>query len=165
MDVGEFDYEYDLFAWTQRQAAALRLAVTTGETDRIDWLNIAEEIESLGGRQRSEAHDRLYGVTACLLKLLYCPHLKERNHRLWRVIIRQQRNHLEYIFDDSPSLRAKAEDIFVKVYPDARKMAAAEADVPLKTFPKQPPFTLEQALDPRYPSELFPPEDDEDPES
>lgn len=40
-----------------------------------------------------------------------------------------------------------------------------EARVPVKTFPKQPPFTFEQALDPRYPNELFPPEDDEDPES
>lgn len=162
MDVGEFDYEYDLFAWTQRQAAALRLAITTGETDRIDWLNIAEEIESLGGRQRSEVHDRLYGLIACMLKFLCCPQLRERNRRLWIVIIHQQRNHLGYVFDDSPSLRATAEDIFIKVYPDARKMAALEADVPLKTFPKEPPFTLEQTLDPRYPHDLFPAEEDDD---
>lgn len=43
---------------------------------------------------------------------------------------------------------------------EKREAAADEAAVSLKTFPKTPPFTLEQALDPRYPNELFPPEDD-----
>jgi hypothetical protein len=43
-------YEDDLFAWTQEQAALLRAHAV----DAIDWENLAEEIESIGGRDRRE---------------------------------------------------------------------------------------------------------------
>ena len=47
-------YEDDLFAWTQEQAALLRAHAVDG----LDWENLAEEIESMGGRDRRELEER-----------------------------------------------------------------------------------------------------------
>jgi hypothetical protein len=42
------DYEADFFAWTQDQAQLLRARGRLG----LDWDNLAEEIESMGRRDR-----------------------------------------------------------------------------------------------------------------
>ena len=58
----------------------------------------------------------------------------------------------------SPSLRPVAREEFGTIYADCRETAALEAEVDLARFPTDPPFTLDQALDPAYPADLFPPE-------
>lgn len=37
-------YEKDFYAWTQEQAHLLR----TGQLDKLDWQNLAEEIADMG---------------------------------------------------------------------------------------------------------------------
>jgi hypothetical protein len=49
------DYERDFFAWTQEQAQILRAR----ETLELDWDNLAEEIDSMGRRDRRELESRL----------------------------------------------------------------------------------------------------------
>ncbi len=49
------DYDVDFFEWTQAQAAAL----AAGQASKLDWANLAEEIESLGKRDRR-------GLRSCL---------------------------------------------------------------------------------------------------
>jgi hypothetical protein len=46
-------YDEDFVAWAQEQAAALRAAARAGSNLRLDWQNLAEEIEDLG---KSVAH-------------------------------------------------------------------------------------------------------------
>lgn len=158
-------YEGDFYAWTQQQAAALRAEAASGSNAPIDWENVAEEIESMGRSQKNEISSRLRRISEHLLKWLYCPELRENCEDDWRTTIRTQRYDLADELEDSKCLRVFAAEKFLKAYERGRELAASGACVPLKTFPAEPPFTLEQALDPRYPSELFPREDDEDPES
>lgn len=148
-------YEKDFYAWTQRQAAALRAEAASGSNAPVDWENLAEEVECMGRSEKREISSRLRAILIHLMKWLYCPDLRERCENDWRTTIRTQRNDLADELEDSPSLRGYPLDIFAKIYARARDDAASEARVPLKTFPKEPPFTLEQALDPCFPAELF----------
>ena len=162
MDRPTTSYEQDFYAWTQEQAAALRAEAALRSNAPVDWENVAEEIESMGRSERSKIDSRLEVLLVHLLKWLYCPELRERCERGWGNTIREQRYRITKVIRENPSLRAYPEDVFDEIYVAARRFAADEADVPLKTFPKDPPFTLEQALDPRYPNDLFPAEEDDD---
>jgi hypothetical protein len=42
-------------AWTERQSEELRRAAQERANAPLDWINLAEEIESLGKRDRREA--------------------------------------------------------------------------------------------------------------
>jgi hypothetical protein len=47
-------YEHDFVRWTETQAAELRRAAETGTNLPLDWEHLAEEVESLGSRERWE---------------------------------------------------------------------------------------------------------------
>lgn len=155
MDGLTVSYERDFYAWTQEQAAALRAEAASGSNAPIDWENVAEEVESMGRSQKREVSSRLRTILIHLLKWLYCPELREHCENDWRTTIRIQRRDLSEELKDSPSLRSYPYDIFTRIYDNAREDAADGARVPVKTFPKDPPFTLEQVLDPAFPAELF----------
>ncbi|SMH59093.1 DUF29 domain-containing protein [Azospirillum agricola] len=158
MDRASAAYDEDFYAWTQSQAAELRRAGAERNNAPVDWANVAEEIESMGRSQKSEIDSRLSVLLVPLLKWLCCPELRERCERGWRLTIREQRRKLLREMKDSPSLRPFIAEIFDESYQEARLRAAVEADVPDGQFPAEPPFTLDQALDPAYPAALFPPE-------
>jgi hypothetical protein len=140
-------YEVDFFAWTIEQAKLLR----SGEFSRIDAVNIAEEIESLGRRDRRELGNRLENLIAELLKWRCDPGARCGN---WRSEIRQQRFEIEQIIDDSPSLREFAADRLAEAYSDARERVVGELGLLQPGFPAECPYTLDQVL-----SHSFLPED------
>ena len=73
-------YDEDFTIWTERQAALLRRRAA-GELvndAELDWRNIAEEIESLGGNARRELRSRLARLLQHLLKWHYQP-----EHQHW----------------------------------------------------------------------------------
>ncbi|MBP2304156.1 DUF29 family protein [Azospirillum melinis] len=158
MDRSNAAYDEDFYAWTQAQAQELRRAGAERNNAPVDWENVAEEIESMGRSQKSEIDHRLGVLLVHLLKWMFCPDLRERCERGWRLTVREQRKKLIREIKDSPSLRPYIVNVFAEVYSDARLRAAVEADTPDGHFPVELPFTLDQALDPAYPAELFPPE-------
>ncbi|WP_431856376.1 DUF29 domain-containing protein [Azospirillum sp.] len=151
-------YDEDFYAWTQDQAREIRRAGAERNNAPIDWENVAEEIECMGRSEWSEIDNRLTVLVTHLLKWLYCPELLGHCARPWRLTIVEQRRMLKKRLRQSPSLRPVAREEFGTIYADAREMAALEAEVDLARFPADPPFTLDQALDPAYPADLFPPE-------
>ena len=50
----------------------------------------------------------------------------------------------------SPSLLPIARAMFSECHADSCEQAAAESGLSPDTFPPEPPFTLEQVLDPKY---------------
>lgn len=162
MDRPTASYEQDFYAWTQEQAALLRAEAAMRSNAPVDWENVAEEVESMGRSERDKIESRLEVLLVHLLKWLYCPELRERCERGWANTIDEQRYRIDRVIDNNPSLQNYPAKILSKIYPAARRFAAKEAETPLNTFPAEPPFTLEQALDPRYPNDLFPAEEDDD---
>ena len=144
-------YDRDFFAWTQEQARLLR----EGRLSELDLGNLAEEIESMGKQQRREMRNRLALLLMHLLKWKY-----QVSHRTpgWRHTIREQRDEIVQLLKDSPSMKPIMDELFIDAYGKGRGDAADETGLSLKAFPAEPPFTLDQALDPLFPNDLGGPE-------
>ena len=132
-------YETDFYLWTQQQADLLR----QGQFNRVDLdlENIAEEIESMGKRDRRSVSSYLQNVLLHLLKWRYQP---ERRGTSWRMSIRNGRYQVRRLISESPSLKPQLPAILAEEYPLARENAADETGLPLTTFPEECPFTVEQ---------------------
>ncbi|WP_158809454.1 DUF29 domain-containing protein [Beijerinckia sp. L45] len=133
-------YEADFYAWTQEQAGLLK----AGRLDEADLANILEEIETLGRKEVSELRSRYRVLLQHLLKQIYQP---EKSSRSWTTTILNQRIEIAQHMEENPSLKAKADTIFLKAYADARKLAASETGLDIGIFPATPPFTRDQAVD------------------
>jgi hypothetical protein len=133
------DYEADFYAWTQRQGAILR----ERRMEELDWENLAEEIESMGRQERRELINRLRVLLAHLLKWRFQP---ERRGVSWEVTIADQRDQIQDILRDNPSLKSFLDEAFREGYERGRRLAIAETRLPAATFPTEPPFDLDWAL-------------------
>jgi hypothetical protein len=129
-----------MYRWARQQAKLLR----AGKLSGLDVANLAEEIESLGGRDRREVLSRLRVLIMHLLKWQYQP---DKRSESWRQTIRTQRREIEYLFRQSPSLFRQAELGLPEVYVDAIGDAVDETKLPKKTFPPLSPHSLEKVLD------------------
>jgi len=137
-------YREDFTLWTERQAQLLRQRATAGEiaNDGLDWLNLAEEIESVGANQKREVRNRLMRICQHLLKWRYQP---ERQSRSRQTTLYLQRRELLDLFEDSPSLRGFAERVLPQAYVNGRQ--AAEQEAGLLNLPDDScPWTLEQVI-------------------
>jgi hypothetical protein len=137
------DYEEDFFAWTQEQARLLRAREARG----LDWDNLAEEIDSMGRRDRRELESRLRLILHHLLKWQVQPELRSPS---WRHTLIEQRRQAEKLLKESPSLRPQVPELRHEAYPDAARDAVHETGLRLQAFPADCPFTVEQILDPGY---------------
>jgi len=133
-------YEDDLFAWTQEQAALLRAHAA----DAIDWENLAEEIESMGRRDRRELKSRLRVVLLHLLKWQAQPKLRGAS---WRKTLLAQRIEIRDLLQQSPSLRREVPGLIREAYADAVKEAIDETGLRTETFPGTCPYAPEDVLD------------------
>ena len=136
------EYDTDFFEWTQHQAAAL----AAGHVSELDLTNLAEEIESLGRRDRRALGSRLEVLVMHLLKWLYQPEMRETSHS-WEYAIIEQRGRIADILADSPSLQRQVPGLIDGHYLRARRLARSETRLPLETFPERRPWTAEQVLD------------------
>jgi hypothetical protein len=136
-------YERDFCLWLEQQAALLR----EGRFDELDVANLVEEIESMGRKDKKAIKSNLVALLTHLLKHQFQP---EQRSSSWHGSIVEHRQRLRDDFDESPSLRPHAGEVFARAYADARERASAETALPLRTFPKSSPYTLEQTLDPRF---------------
>jgi len=96
-------YEKDFVRWAEQQAQAIRGAGAAGTNLPIDWENVAEEIDSLGRSQRTELRSRIRNIILHLMKLEASPAIGPR--RGWEEAVLAQRDEIEGLLGDSPSLR------------------------------------------------------------
>ena len=136
-------YERDFFAWTQEQATKMR----ERRQDQVDWDNLAEEIESVGRREKREIGDRLETLLRLLLKWQFQPDLRCHS---WQSGIGEQRTFLDGILEMSPSLASYPEEVLQEEYTWARERAAIETGLPIRTFSEAVPYTLAEILDYRF---------------
>lgn len=143
------DYDTDFYEWTQHQAAAL----AAGHVSELDLANLAEEIESLGRRDRRALGSRLDVLVMHLLKWRYQPE-RRISGRSWESTMIEQRRRIRRLLRESPSLRSEVPGMIEEEYLDIRRQAAAETGLPLTMFPDTCPWTVEQILDSTFlPSE------------
>ena len=136
-------YDQDFYAWLGNNAHLLR----EGRLNAIDAMHLAEELEDMGRSQKRAIASHLRVLLSHLLKWRYQP---ARRSVSWRLSIRNARDQIEAIVDDSPSLRRELPEVLSREYEKARKYAADETELPLETFPVQTPFLMEQVFDDDY---------------
>ena len=143
-------YETDFYAWTQEQAKLLRKC----QWSQLDLPNLIEEIESLGKQERQELRNRLSILLGHLLKWQYQPQQRSRS---WLSTIRVQRRDTQRLIQDNPSLKPYLPEAFQEAYQNGRDLAVGETDLPLKTFPQNCLYSLDEILGSRfYPGEPSP---------
>ena len=133
-------YEQDFFIWTQRQAEELRRVARQGSNLPLDWENLAEEIESLGKRDRREVGSLVRLIVIHLIKLAGSP--ADRPRRGWQKDLLTFRDQLQSVLRDSPSLKARLPSIvdeewdsaFRTVEADLRIRGEYEAALPVLTL-------------------------------
>jgi hypothetical protein len=127
-------YEQDFVAWCEATVAQLK----AGRLDAIDIENLIEEIESLGKRDRRELRSRLRVLLAHLLKRLYID-LPE-NFDGWELTIVEQRQQIQALLKDSPSLKPYLAEILSEVYLDSLDLVSVEYKQ--VNFPEEYPFSM-----------------------
>ena len=133
-------YDQDFHAWTQRTAALLR----AGRFEEADIEHVAEEIEDIGRRDERELNSRLWVLAAHLLKWQFQP---GQRSPAWLGTISAQRQEIDSLLEQSPSLRPKLESGLQDDYVRAVKRAAAETGLAADRFPPACPYRVDQILD------------------
>lgn len=130
-------YEQDFYAWASEQAKLLH----AGRLSEIDVEHLAEEIEAVSAREKRELRRRLAILIQHLLKWQYQP---DRQSVSWQVTIANQRDEIEEILKDSPSLNEFFAGLLSSSYAQGKKWAALETG--LKRLPDECPYSLEQIM-------------------
>jgi iron-sulfur cluster repair protein YtfE (RIC family) len=140
-------YDRDFFAWTQQQANLLRHAAVHQSTSKLDFQNLAEEIESLGKRDRRALTHNVARIIEHLLKL---QHARAEEPRAgWENSVEAHRSKVRRILGDSPGLKGELSAILSEGYEDGCRQAARSlsGDLGPNALPEACPYGIDQILD------------------
>ena len=113
-------YEQDIVLWVEDTAAKLKAR----DFANVDLENLIEEVEDLGRSQKTELLSRLTRLLEHLLKRLYVN--SPQDYRGWELTIRNQRTELEFLIEDSPSLKNIWSQRFDRAWKSALKTVRKE---------------------------------------
>ena len=120
IDKGQSLYEQDILLWVEDTVTKLK----AGDFASVDIVNLIEEVESLGISQKHQLYSRLLVLLEHLLKRLYVP--LSDDYRGWERTIRNQRNALEYLLKQAPSLKTRWDDSFTEAWQVALRTVRKE---------------------------------------
>lgn len=132
-------YETDFVLWSEKMAQLIR----DHKFDQVDWENVAEEIESLSRSDRRALRSQVKRVLVHMLKWDY---EWDRRTVSWEVTIRDGREQIQQLLDDSPSLVATLPDVIQDCYPNAVWQASKETGLTEQKFPPVCPFDIKRIL-------------------
>lgn len=130
------EYDIDLHLWSEHQAQLLR----NREFDKLDIINMIEEIESLG---RSEERTLESHLTIQMIHMLKVKYQSEKYTRSWDLSIKGSNINAKKVLRKNPSLKSKLKDILYDAYSTARNCAAQETGLEEEIFPEECPWTIE----------------------
>jgi hypothetical protein len=136
-------YEEDFYGRSMAMAGLLKERRMT----ELDYDNLIEEIESMGGSVVDQLMNRLTVVMANLLKWQHQP---SRRCRSWQLLFKEQRIKIKRLIQSSPSLKIKMDEVFSTAYEYALYQAERETELSPKTFPKDCSYTFDQCLDDEF---------------
>ena len=137
------EYEKDFYAWAVHNGKLLR----DGKLSEADIENIAEEIESIGRREKRELIDRL---TVLITQLLLWIYQSAKRNKSWESFIKLKRIEVNDILKESPSLEKELEREYKYYYERSVLITASQIGIEENVFPKSPPFNLQDCLNDFY---------------
>ena len=143
-------YEQDFAAWAEETAQLLEQQ----QFDRLDLLNLIEEVWDLSKRERDSeaqpprANRLLSSLRLILHHLLKWQYQSELRSDSWENTISRARINIQSYLEDSPSLKRYLDTQWLdRAYRLARLEAMRETRLAQEVFPEQCPHSLEQILD------------------
>lgn len=141
-------YDEDFYAWTQDQAASLRLLARQRWNGPLDLENLSEEVEDLGRAAKNACLSQIERLIQHLLKLEYSP--AEAPRRQWQLTIHDARRELHRQL--TPTIRRLVEAELPELAKAARRAAALEladqdGEEVAERLPPVPGYSLDQLLD------------------
>ena len=134
----------DFHGWMLDQASALR----EQRSQALDRSNLAEELEAMARKDRTELRSHLQNLLSHLLQWAYQP---SRRTNSWKATIDTSRDRIEDLLEESPSLRTELNKLFSESKAYARAVRDAVTDTSGQVdFPSQSPWTLDKALEPDF---------------
>ena len=112
--------------------------------DDLDLENLIDEVASVGSSEKREIRSRLVILIGHLLKWKFQPGGRGSS---WSETIFEQRQQINDIVANSPSLRNYQIDQISRMYRAARLLAANETGIAFGVFPEETPFDSDQVLD------------------
>jgi hypothetical protein len=137
-------YDQDILLWVEETVSKLKAK----DFESLDLDNLIEEVESLGISQKKELINRLIVLLEHLLRRLYIDLPYDYNG--WERTIRTQRNNLQVLIKQVPSLKSRWESSFIDAWEIALKTVREEYSQ--INFPDRWPFSqeLEAMLNNRF---------------
>jgi hypothetical protein len=135
-------YDDDILLWSERQGELLR-RIAAGEpvNERPDWVNIIEEVESVGREQLHAVESLLLQALVHMLKAEAWPDARDAEN--WRADARGFRAQARRRF--APSMRQKID--LANIYADALEaLPETMYGQPPRPVPNTCPVTLDQML-------------------
>lgn len=134
-------YESDVVAWAKEQAALIR----SGHFDKLDLINIAEEIEDVGKSEQRELASRMAVLLAHILKWKFQP---QKRSMSWTLTIKEQRRLLIRRTKKTPSLSPMLldPDWIDEIWIDAKALAEKETGLDIGTYPENCPWPMANVL-------------------
>jgi len=127
-------YDTDFFEWTQYVGEGLR----QGRLSEADLEHVAEEIVDMGKRDRRELRSRMIVFLMHLMKWAAQPERREGS--TWKATIDEQRDQIDGILGDSPSLRRFLIGEMPTILSRAALKASGETGLPVNTFTRPHAF-------------------------
>jgi len=140
-------YESDFYAWTSEQAKLLQLR----KLDQLDFENLIEEITSLGKQQQQELRNRLGLIIGHLLKWQYQP---EKRTRSWQVTIQLQRQEIQDLLEDNPSLKSYLDKALSQSFRLGLAQVLSETPISKQVLPDVCHYSFAELLDPNFPDDI-----------
>lgn len=123
----------DFYGWSMEVA----------EQVRSERPELAEFMEFVGKSQLRELKSRLRVLILHMLKWEFQP---DKRTPSWTYTLIEQRDEIESLLEDSPSLAGRVLELAVERYDSARTGAAVETGLDLKIFPNELPYSLNELL-------------------
>jgi Domain of unknown function DUF29 len=140
-------YDRDFYSWAREQAHAL----IEHRIEELDWENLAEEVADLARSERRAFRSQCARLTEHLLKFAFSPSAKiERDGRLWRLSLIEERSELTDLLAESPGLRPSIGELFEAGWRIGRLQALKAIEVPDEAIPKAPLWSFDQAIDENF---------------
>lgn len=146
-------YDTDFLAWVEATAQLLK----QGKLSKLDIKNLIEEVEDLGKSQKRGLKSHLRVLLMHLLKWQYQSNrrsypesLNEWNQNSWASTISTQRDDIQDLLTDSPSLFNYLSEILDESYKKARVSASRETHLDLSVFPESCPYTESEILNDEF---------------
>jgi hypothetical protein len=133
-------YDLDFAQWAEQNAELLR----AGRFADADIEHIAEEIEDLAKSTRLALRSRITRVIEHLLKWQIQP---ERRGSSWQRTLIVQRQSIERLLEENPSLRPALDAVIAAAYQDAAKIVSKVTERPRNELPGTCPYTKDQLMD------------------